>query len=199
MNEHPSAGTIADTADTAERGFTVIEGLVATAILLIVAIGILPLFANSIANNSRGSDSTTASNFGKSALENLSQMPFNNTSLAIGSGATQKVLSEWWKPGAGPINDTTQGWQSTAPTSTQFTTWTRSTTVEEFGVRDILNSGKFVTPLDGSTQANFVQLKRVTVNVQSSKINTVNALGGGKQGAVLGGGENIVLQIVKAF
>jgi type II secretory pathway pseudopilin PulG len=193
MNEHPPASSLG------ERGFTFIEGLVATAILLVVAIGILPLFANSISNNSRGSDSTTASNFGKTALENLAQMPFNGTDLLIASGSTQKVLSEWWKPGTGPINDPTQGWQSTSPTSSTFTTWTRSTTVEEFGVRDVLNNGALVTPLDGSTQANFVQLKRITVNVQSSKINTVTALGAGHQGAVLGGGENIVLQMVKAF
>ena len=191
-----------------ERGFTIIEGLVATAILMIVAIGILPLFTNAILNNSRGSDSTTASNFGKTVVENLAQEPFNNPDLTLASGTTQKLTNEWWKPGAGPINDSTQGWQSTAPSSSTFTTWTRTTSIQQYGVRDILNSqapaagslqGVLSTPLDGSAQSNFVQLKLITVTVQSSKINTVNSLGGGKQGAILGGGETIVLQMVKAL
>jgi len=193
MNEDLPAGA------ASERGFTVIEGLVATAILLIVAIGILPLFANSIANNSRGSDSTTASNFSKTVVENLAQVPFNGVDVTIAGGSTQKLVSEWWKPGAGPINDMTQGWQATPPTGTTFTTWTRSTSVQQYGVADVLNTGSLVTPLDGGTQPNFVQLKLITVTVQSSKINTVNTLGGGHQGALLGGGENIVLQMIKAF
>jgi len=189
-----------------ERGFTVIEGLVATAILLIVAIGVLPLFTSSILNNTRGSDSTIASNFGKTTVENLSQQPFGGPDLTIPGGATQKVTNEWWKPGAGPINDSTQGWQSTAPSGSTFTTWTRTTTVQQYGVRDILNSqdssglkGTLSTALSGSTQPNFVQLKLITVNVQSSKINTVNTLGQGNRGAILGGGETIILQMVKAL
>ncbi|HZF09742.1 MAG TPA: type II secretion system protein [Thermoanaerobaculia bacterium] len=201
MREDLPAGVVS------ERGFTVVEGLVATAILLIVAIGVLPLFTNAILNNSRGADSTTASNFGKTTIENLSQQQFNSTDLTITSG-TQKTTNEWWKPGAGPINDSTQGWQTTAPSASTFTTWTRITSVQQYGVRDILNSqvaapgslqGVLSTPLASGTQPNFVQLKLITVTVQSSKLNTVTALGGGKQGAVLGGGEAIVLQMVKAL
>jgi Tfp pilus assembly protein PilV len=202
MREDLPAGAVS------ERGFTVIEGLVATALLLIVAIGILPLFANSILNNTRGSDSTTASNFGKTAVENLSQQTFNSPDLTIAGGSTQKLTNEWWKPGAGPINDSTQGWQATAPSAATFTTWTRATSIKEYGVRDILTTqdpvagslqGVLTTALDGGTQPNFVQLKLITVTVQSSKINTVNTLGGGSRGAILGGGETIVLQMVKAL
>src|SRR5262249_22676774 len=48
MNENLPAGA------GPERGFTLVEGLVATAILLLVAIGIIPLFASSILNNTKG-------------------------------------------------------------------------------------------------------------------------------------------------
>jgi prepilin-type N-terminal cleavage/methylation domain-containing protein len=171
-----------------ERGFTLVEGLVAMAILLVVAIGIIPLFASSILNNIKGSDSTLAANFSKTNVESLSRMPFTNPALTIASGSTQKKTDDWWKPGNGRINDPSQGWQAGRPTAGPLNSWTRNTIVEQYGLADILNFGTPTTPLDGSTQPNFVQLKMVTVNVQSSK-----------PGGILGNGERITVQSLKAF
>lgn len=182
MNEKLPAGA------GSERGFTMVEGLVATAILLVVAIGIIPLFASAILNNTRGSDSTLASNFSKTNVENLSQMPFTNVALTIPAGQTALTTNDWWKPGNGQINDPSQGWQAGTPSAGTLNTWTRSTMVQQYGLSDVLNNGALTTPLDGSTQANFVQLKMVTVNVQSSKA-----------GGILGNGERITVQAVKAF
>jgi Tfp pilus assembly protein PilV len=172
----------------AERGFTIIEGLVATAILLIVAIGIIPLFASSILNNSRGSDSTQASNFSKTSVENLLQMPFGNPALAVPAAGTQLKTDDWWKPGNNKINDPSQGWQAGTPVAGTLNIWTRNTIIQQYGLKDILDTGGLVTPLNGATQANFVQLKLITVNVQSSKA-----------GGILGVGERISLQTLKAF
>ncbi|MEA2692276.1 MAG: hypothetical protein QOJ16_1663 [Acidobacteriota bacterium] len=182
MNENSPAGA------GLERGFTIIEGLVATAILLIVAIGIIPLFASSILNNSRGSDSTQASNFSKTNVENLLQMPFNNVLLKVPGGSNQLKVDDWWKPGNNKINDPSQGWQAGVPAAGTVNIWTRNTIVQQYGLNDILTNGSPTTPLDGNTQANFVQLKLITVNVQSSKA-----------GGILGVGERIVLQTLKAF
>jgi Tfp pilus assembly protein PilV len=172
----------------AERGFTIIEGLVASAILLIVAIGIIPLFASSILNNSRGSDSTQASNFSKSNVENLVSMPFSGAPLTIAAGQTQLKVDDWWKPGNGKINDPTSGWQTGTPSAGTLNIWTRNTIVQQYGLDDVLTNGAPTTPLDGNTQPNFVQLKVITVNVQSSK-----------PGGILGVGERISLQTIKAF
>jgi len=49
-------------------GFSFIEALIATGIMLIIAVGIIPLFASSVLNNTRGADSTTATNFGRSEI-----------------------------------------------------------------------------------------------------------------------------------
>ena len=57
-----------------EAGFSLIEALIATGILLMIAIGIIPLFASSILNNTRGADSTTATNFSRSQLESLERL-----------------------------------------------------------------------------------------------------------------------------
>ena len=172
----------------AERGFTIIEGLVASAILLIVAIGILPLFTSSILNNSRGSDSTTASNFGRSAIETAVTLPVDNAAVDIPAGQTKLILNEWWKPGNGKINDPTQGWVTTAPTAGVLSTWTRQTTIEQFQSIDTVIAGDLSTPYDQSVDDRYVQLKLISATVQSSK-----------QGGILGGGQQITFQTLKAF
>jgi hypothetical protein len=182
MRENLPAGT------AAERGFTIIEGLVASAILLIVAIGILPLFASSILNNTRGSDSTTASNFGKTTLETAVTLPFDNVAVQVPGGQTKLQVDEWWKPGNGKINDPTQGWTTTAPPASTLSTWTRSTLVQQFQSVDAVTAGDLSAPYDGSVPPNFVQLKLVTSTVQSSK-----------QGGILGAGEHITFRVLKAF
>lgn len=172
----------------AERGFTIIEGLIATAILLVVAIGIIPLFANSILNNTKGSDSTLATNFSKTSVENLLQLPFTNPSVTVPAGQPSLQVNDWWSPGSGLLNDPSEGWQAGTPSAGTVNIWTRSAVVQQYSMNDILTNGSLTTPLDGSTQPNFVQLKMITVNVQSSKA-----------GGILGAGERIGLQMVKAF
>jgi hypothetical protein len=172
----------------AERGFTIIEGLVASAILLIVAIGILPLFASSILNNTRGSDSTTSSNFGKTSIETWETLPFDNISALVPPGQTKLEVDDWWKPGNNNINDPTQGWTTTTPSAATLSTWSRTTTVQQFQSIDAVNNGDLSTPYDGSTPDEFVELKLVTTTVQSSK-----------QGGILGGGEHITFKVLKAF
>jgi type II secretory pathway pseudopilin PulG len=175
--------------ECSERGFTVIEGLIATAILLVVAIGVIPLFASSILNNTRGSDSMLATNFSKTATENLIQIPFNSGAVTVPAGQAQLTVDDWWSPGrTGRLNDPTQGWQAGSPSAGTTNIWTRSTTVQDYSLNDILTSGRLTTPLPGGTQPTFVQLKLITVNVRSSK-----------PGGILGAGERIALQSIKAF
>jgi Tfp pilus assembly protein PilV len=169
-----------------ERGFTIIEGLVATAILLVVAIGVIPLFASAILNNSKGSDSTTASNFSKTNVENLLALPFTGPNMTITAGNKLEV-DDWWKPGNGKINDPTQGWTLTAPSTTTIATWNRVTTIQQYQTEDILTDGALTTPLDTSVSSQ-AGLKMVTVSLASRK-----------PGGILGNGERITVQMIRAF
>jgi len=45
-----------------DAGFSIIEALIAAAILLIIALGLLPLFTRSISDNVSGNDATQATN-----------------------------------------------------------------------------------------------------------------------------------------
>src|SRR5436305_13986434 len=93
-----------------EAGFSLVEALVATGILLVIAIGVIPLFASSILNNTRGSDSTVSTNHSRSQVENLLQLPFNSPSLSVPATVSQAETDEWWAPGAtGTINDPSEG------------------------------------------------------------------------------------------
>ena len=64
--------------------------------------------------------------------------------------------------------------------------WNRTTTVQQYGITD-LNDGKLDTPLDGSTQANFVHLKQIQVLIENPKKD------------LFGNGQGITLTVIKAF
>ena len=61
-----------------EAGFSVIEGLIAALLLLIVTLGILPLFSRAMNNNVKGNDSTRQSNAAIDAFESAVALPFNS-------------------------------------------------------------------------------------------------------------------------
>ncbi len=173
-------------ARRAETGFSLIEALIATGILLMIAIGIIPLFASSILNNSRGSDSTTETNHARSQMEDLLQLPWGGAILTLPATGTTSEIDEWWAPGdTGMLNDSAEGWQAALPTG--FVPWTRKTLITQYNI-SALDDGFLGTNEveDGSTPPLSVQLKMIQVEVDS-----------GKQG--FGSGEKIVLQAIKAY
>lgn len=183
-------------ARRAETGFSLVEALIATGILLMIAIGVIPLFATSILNNSRGSDSTTATNHSRSQIEDMLQLPFSAASLTVPNAATQAETDEWWSMGnTGLVNDSTEGWLASKPSGTDpantVVPWVRKTIVTQFSV-SALDDGVLGTSEAelGSTPPNNVHLKQVQVEVDSAKQGLTSGLGGG---------EKVILQVVKAF
>lgn len=175
-----------------EAGFSLIEALIAAAILLIIALGLLPVFSRSINDNVTGNDATQATNGSRTELEELLQLPFGNTRLVVASGQTMTEVKDYYtraKAGAGTdiyqIGDVSEGW-TTDVTGRGPVLWNRTTTVQQYGITD-LNDGKLDTPLDGSTQANFVHLKQVQVQIDNPKKD------------LFGNGQGITLTVIKAF
>lgn len=68
-------------ARDAQAGFSLIETLIAAALLLLVALGVLPLFSNSIINNVQGNLASQTANFARAELERLRQLPKNHPEL----------------------------------------------------------------------------------------------------------------------
>src|SRR4051812_50016518 len=68
------------------KGFSLIEVLIAAAIFLIVALGLVPFFTQAIANNRTGADFTQSTNYAKSELERLYALPLSSPDLQVTAG-----------------------------------------------------------------------------------------------------------------
>lgn len=165
-----------------ERGFSLIEVLIASGILLVVALGVLPIFAQAIVNNRAGADYTQATNIAKSELERLYSLPFASPELQVVGAATERVdyfsqYQQKWISGPAPTADPAL--------------WTRTTTIRQYslgGVVDIDKDGAFDPPLPEGTPATFVHVKEIEIRVES-----------GRGGSPLGGGKRITLRTYKAY
>lgn len=168
-------------------GFSMIEALIAAAILLIIALGLIPLFSRAITDNTNGNDATQASNGGRTQLEDLLGLPFTNTKLAVPLDGTEALTTDSFAMGdPHQVGDVDEGWWSGAPADKGTVLWTRTTRVRQYSVGD-LSDGKLDTPLAGNTAPNFVQLKEIEVVMNNPK-----------QG-ILGSGQGITLRILKPF
>ena len=67
-----------------ERGLTIIEMLLALALLGFILLGILPLFMGSVQSNFSGNEYTSIHNLCRDRLEQLMNLPFNDPQLAAG-------------------------------------------------------------------------------------------------------------------
>jgi len=110
-----------------EAGFSMIEALVATAILLILAIGMIPLFAQAILNNSLGSEYTQATAHGLTGLEKPNKLPLSNTDLA---GTRVQYVAKGVQTGSAVAD---LDWTYT-PSSVIPVMWTRTTQERYYSV-----------------------------------------------------------------
>ena len=74
------------THDTSQRGFTLIEMLVAIMILSFVALGIAGLFSHAVINNASGFDYAQLATEARFAMEQLQGLPFNHEDIAKTTG-----------------------------------------------------------------------------------------------------------------
>jgi prepilin-type N-terminal cleavage/methylation domain-containing protein len=165
-----------------ERGFSLIEVLVAAALLLVVALGVLPLFTRSMSNNLAGNDYMQATNIAKSEVERLYELPFNSPDLEV--EGTERVRTEHLKQGSAV-------WETgTGPTSPPVE-WIRTSTVRQFGLTGLVdanNDGYFDAPLPAGTASTFVHVKEITVRVESGRV-----------GGPMGSGKRVLLRTLKPF
>jgi prepilin-type N-terminal cleavage/methylation domain-containing protein len=165
-----------------EKGFSLIEVLIAAGILLVVALGVLPIFAQAIVNNRAGADYTQATNYAKSELERLYALPFSNPLLQVVGDETERVqyfslAQQKWIDGEAPTADPPL--------------WTRTTTIRQYGLGGLVDLDKDGTtddPLPGGTPDTFVHVKEIEVRVES-----------GRSGGPLGAGKRITLRVYKSY
>jgi type II secretory pathway pseudopilin PulG len=173
-------------ARRSDAGFSIIEALIAAAILLIIALGLIPLFSRSISDNVSGNDATQATNGSRTEVEELFQMPFNNTRLVVPDGAMLEQTKDFWTVGdPATIGDKDEGWWADA-TGHGTVLWNRTTEVRQYSISD-LDDGVLDHPQPGGTEATFIQLKELTVILENPKKD------------LFGNGQGITLKVVKPF
>ncbi len=163
-----------------ERGLTLVEVLIASALLLMVTLSLLPMYVRSITNNAAGAESTRLTNFARSQIEEYSQLNFNSPELTIDAGS-EKVVSDYY-------SHRYREWRDGVPPAADPAAYTRTVTVRQYNaaaLQDLQLDPAEALP--NGTGNSFVHLKEVVVVIQ-----------GMRQLAVLGQAKQITLRIVKS-
>jgi hypothetical protein len=118
-----------ETSAEAASGFSLIEALVASAILLCVTLGLLPLWTRATLDNLAASRSGRASDHARSRIEALLRLPFDSPELALSGGTARTTVeglargSDRWRRLDGP--------PGSAPPGTE---WIRTTAVRWYSI-----------------------------------------------------------------
>jgi prepilin-type N-terminal cleavage/methylation domain-containing protein len=168
-----------------QQGFSMIEALIATAIIGGVAIGVIPLFSRAISDNLAGSDYTRVSNYSKSEEEDFAREPFANYTTIVPSGQTQSQVVQY-------IDPTSKQWVTVAnlaavPQNPNIV-WTRTITYKVFNASDMDDDQLYNNPVSGGANPTAIQVVEATVQVQAiSKIGPT------------GGRRSTTIRLLKAF
>jgi Tfp pilus assembly protein PilV len=147
-----------------EAGFSLIEVLIATALLLLIVIGTIPLFTRSMINNVQGDEASRATNIAVDDFERLLSLPFD-------------ALPTWL-----PIGDTTltaddvflkkgNRWvASTAIPSGDQARFGRTSTMRQYNVEDLFDGTPLSNPLPGGATESEAQIKVIDVQVTNLRM-----------------------------
>ncbi|MCP4202632.1 MAG: hypothetical protein GY769_11940 [bacterium] len=169
------------------EGFSLIEVLVASFFLLIVLLGVVPIFTRSTVTNQMAYDNTRAAAFARSEMENYFQAPFSDPTGApvpvmdVPSGSGELVNDQYFDPA-------THTWEDApAPAGTSYL-WSKTVTVRQFHISAIDDEVLDETEaLQGTAHVGNVHLKQVLIEVQR-----------GGQSSLLGPARTITLNTIRS-
>jgi type II secretory pathway pseudopilin PulG len=166
-----------------QGGFSLIELLVGFLVLMLVLIGLLPMFTRAVIQNVQGKESTDAANFGGAQLENHTQLSFNNFELDVTAGNFESDILFFSKGYQDKLGDET--WAAVPDPG--LVTWQRTTEVRQFaitaandtnldgvldeiiGLEDADFDGYFDNALPAGTSPNSIHLKEIRVLTNSAR------------------------------
>lgn len=170
----------------ADAGFSLIEVLVASVILLVILLGIIPLFLRSMSNRQSGLESTAVGSYARTRAETLLELPFDHPQLTVPAGKDELEMVEYL-----PLGD--REW-TTDDAAADGAAWVRTTHVRQFGSGDLLDGDtdgdgdSLDRPLPGGTNPRSIQLKEIEVAVTSNR-----------EAGALQAGEALTVRVIKAF
>ena len=153
-------------ASSPASGFSLVEMLVASLLLIFIVLGIVPLFVRSMANNSGGNTFNQLNNFGKSQVEEIFQLDFDHPRLTIPAGETEVKIEDYWSAA-----DKT--WKAGPTPAGETALWLRTTTVRQFSVAAVDKVRKTLdfesaSALGGGAAGSNVHLKEIIVEIRNA-------------------------------
>ncbi|HLX07263.1 MAG TPA: prepilin-type N-terminal cleavage/methylation domain-containing protein [Thermoanaerobaculia bacterium] len=145
-------------ASRRQSGFSMVEALIAAALIGVAAIGIIPLFTRAMTDNMAGADYTRVTNYAKSKEEDFARMPFTQPTIQLQSG-TQLLNTEFLDP-------VTLQWTTTRPAN-PLSVWTRLETITQYNIYDTDDDQIFDFPLAAGSPVDEVQILQQQVQVKS--------------------------------
>ena len=143
-------------------GFSFIEVVIASLLLLMIAVAVLPMFTEAAASNETGREYTDVSNFARSRAEEFIQLPFNAEPVTITSG-TERIHEEYYS------NASKKWLAGTTPVAGDRALWLRTTTIRQFEAKDTTLS----TPLPAGTEPLRIHAKEVQVQVRGASVGSL--------------------------
>ena len=187
-----------------QQGFTLIEFLMASLILLVVILGVIPFFTNALSSNLSGEESTQVTSHARSGVEEFVQQNFNNWEIEI-TGGTELTNTDYWSTGVvDEYGD--EGWIDGQLPSTGIDKYERTQTVRQFqltgvvdadgdgvlerllGLEDTDGDGEFDNPLPAGTSRQAVHYKEIVVDLANRR-----------EAGVLGAPSDLALRFIKSF
>lgn len=148
-------------------GFTLVETLVAIALLGLILVGVLPLFTQSMLNNLKGNRGTQGANNTGQVLEDAGHDRYLSPDLSWNTADTSLTY---------PISYLAEDLSATVETVPQWVTvippgqtegWRREVVITQHSINDITDNNLLDTPLAGTWDPSGVQLKEVQVQVRA--------------------------------
>jgi prepilin-type N-terminal cleavage/methylation domain-containing protein len=140
-----------------ERGVTLVELLIAIALLGFILLGIAPLFIASVKSNYSANEYTSLNNLARDRLEQLMTLPFDDPQLSPGSHSVNDLSATLPDPQTGVP-------PSNVPNPFQRTYWVRQFAIPASGV--VPQNGPF-TPVLITSAGSVYHYKRIDVTVDT--------------------------------
>lgn len=122
-------------------GYSLIEVLFASFLLLVVAISIIPMFTRALQSNLSGGRSSSMATFAASDMEAVNEKNIDHDDYALAGSDFISLATEYWNMGTDPTGEGNtyigdEVWQDDDTTGTIL--WERNTAVRKYAVSDIL-------------------------------------------------------------
>ena len=127
---------------SAAGGYSLIEVLFASILLLVVAISIIPMFTRALQSNLAGGRSSAMATFAASDMEVVNEKAIDHEDYALEGTDFVNVATQYWNMGEGAADGESNAylgdevWQDDDETG--MILWQRTTDVRKYAISDIL-------------------------------------------------------------